>query len=565
MFKRSLVFLCILTSLIAKAQQPFFPPTTYPQGYFGWPVQAEIGIVANFGELRPNHYHMGLDCRTDQKENMPVRAAADGYIAHVKIEPLGFGRCIYINHPNGLTTLYAHLNAFNPALEKYVTDEQYRLKKWSVFLDIPASLFPVHKGDYIANSGNTGGSQGPHVHFEIRDTKTDKVLNPLLFGLPIEDHIPPDVSRLAMFDRSLSTYEQTPRSFALKKVNGIYEPAGGTITAYANEVSFAFTAFDRYTGSGNRNGVYEAFLFDNGEAICGFRLDSISYDETRYLNAHIDYRTRSLGGPFMQHLSRLPGYTNGVYKSNGSDGIIRQTADSLHAIRMEILDAAGNMSVIAFNLILKPKPITAAPPDQNKFVPGYVNVYETDNISFYLPENAIYDFFHFTYKQTPSAAGNIYQLHNATVPVQTYFPVRIKDNFPTTDTGKMVIRRSYGGKDDYRKAVDQNGWYSAKFRDFGFFQLLEDHIPPAVNAPGLREGMNVARLSRIVVSVSDNTEEIGSFNAYLDGNWLRFTNDKGRSFIYTFDEHCPPGAHELRIVVADQVGNTTEKVYHFTR
>ena len=162
--------------LFNSATAQVFPAKNYPKGYFQWPVIAKHALVANFGELRPNHYHMGLDCRTDQIENVPVVAAADGYIAKVKIEPYGFGRCIYINHPNGFTTLYAHLNNFYPELEKYITEQQYKLESWKVFLDIPANLFPVKKGQFIAYSGNTGGSQGPHTHFEIRDTKTDKVL-----------------------------------------------------------------------------------------------------------------------------------------------------------------------------------------------------------------------------------------------------------------------------------------------------------------------------------------------------------------------------------------------------
>ena len=181
------VFFFLFFFISATAQ--IFIAKNYPQGYFQWPLVAKIGLAANFGELRPNHYHMGLDCKTDQKENVTVVAAADGYIAKVKIEPYGFGRCIYINHPNGLTTVYAHLNDFNTALEKYIAAQQYQLKSWKVFIDIPASLFPVKKGQFIAYSGNTGGSQGPHTHFEIRDTKTDKVLNPLLFGFAISDNI----------------------------------------------------------------------------------------------------------------------------------------------------------------------------------------------------------------------------------------------------------------------------------------------------------------------------------------------------------------------------------------
>lgn len=189
----------------------FFPTKNYPKDYFIYPVDARISLAANFGELRANHYHMGLDCRTNQIINRPVKAAADGYIARVTIAPFGFGQAIYINHPNGLTTVYGHLHSFTPLLEKYVKEKQYLQESWNIDLKFPPGLFPVKQGQLIARSGSTGGSQGPHCHFEIRDTKTDKVLNPLLFNLPIPDNVPPSIVRLYMYDRCKSTYSQTDR------------------------------------------------------------------------------------------------------------------------------------------------------------------------------------------------------------------------------------------------------------------------------------------------------------------------------------------------------------------
>jgi hypothetical protein len=552
-----------------------FPAKNYPVDFFEYPVVATKGLAANFGELRPNHYHMGLDCRTDQGQNKKIVAAADGYIAKVKIEPWGFGRCIYINHPNGLTTLYAHLNDFYDGLEKYVKQQQYALKSWAVYLDIPANLFPVKKGDTIALSGNTGGSQGPHLHFEIRDTKTDKVFNPLLFGFGIPDTVAPDIVRLAAYDRNLSTYEQTPKLFPLKKAKGIYGTTPALIIVKTDKVSFGISATDRVTGSSNRNGIYEAVLYNDDKPITGFQIDNISYDETRYLNAHIDYKIRSRGGPFIEHLSRLPGYTNSIYKSTNDDGVIDLADDSIHNIKIEVKDVNGNLSTVLFSLRRDTSYVETAktPPaslrQPTEFHPGFINIYENTNVSFYLPEKSLYDSMRFQYNETIPKSGNtVYQLHNTSVPVHGYFPISIKAQ--NALPGKMVMHRFANGKHDYAKAEavmngKETGWYKASFREFGSFELLADTMPPAITPIGFKDGMNCSKQSRIVFVVRDNSEEIKKFTALLDGNWLRFSNDKGSRFIYDFDEMCPAGEHELKIVAEDQVGNVAEKVYHFTR
>jgi hypothetical protein len=566
--KTGAFFLFSFIAITIKAQ--FFPPKNYPKGYFSWPLNTKPALAANFGELRPNHYHMGFDCKTEKRQNLQVLAAADGYIAKVKIEPWGFGRAIYINHPNGLTTLYAHLNDFNEALEKYVKEQQYKLKSWRIFLDIPAGLFPVTKGAFIAYSGNTGGSQGPHLHFEIRDTKTDKVLNPSLFDFDIPDKVPPAILRLAVYDRCKSTYEQTPRFYPLKKVNGVYTTSPALLITNTDKVSFAISAFDSYTGSSNRNGIYEAVLYEDEAPVTGFQMDSISYDETRYLNAHIDYKLRNSGGPFVQHLSKLPGYNNGIYKTETGDGVISLEDDSSHKIKVVVKDAYNNTSLIEFAVkrgfvAVKKTTDSAKGFQQKKFYPGLINIFENNNLSFYLPENSLYDSIRFRYNEImPSQGFTIYQLHNASAPVHVNFPIKIKA--VTALPGKMVMHRFINNNNDYAKAEpDGTGWYKARFREFGNFQLLIDTAPPVITPVGFKEGMNCARLTRLAFVIKDNTEEIKTFTATLDNNWLRFSNDKGKTFLYTFDELCPPGAHELKITAEDCVGNITEKVYHFTR
>ena len=561
----NVIIRCVLVCCSMNGVAQPIPVPNYPKDYFQWPLNLPPALVANFGELRPNHYHMGLDCRTDHKQNQQVLAAAEGYIAKVKIEPSGFGRCIYINHPNGLTSVYAHLNEFTPALEKYVTDEQYKLKSWRVFLDIPANLFPVTKGQFIAFSGSTGASEGPHLHFELRDTKTDKVLNPLLFGFNIIDNVAPDIYKLAVYDRNVSVFERSPKMYGVKKINGIYTTIPALILSNSDKLSFALTAFDRYSGSTNRNGIFQAILYNNEVPIVGFQLDSISYTETRDLNAHIDYCLRSKGGPFVQHVSRLPGYLNGPYKIINGDGVINIGDDSIHKMKIEVKDPYGNTSVLQFNLRHQSGYVKAQSPDQKKFYPNQVNEFENSSFGVSLPANCLYDTVPFKYSELVSKNGsNIYSFISPDISEHGYFTVKIRADFSPALQDKVVMQCTAHGKTEFAKAVNENGWYKADFREFGTFQLITDVVAPTLAPVGFRDRMKVAKLRRLAFVAGDNTREF-TFSATIDGNWIRFTNDKGRMFIYNFDEHCPPGEHELKVSAEDMVGNKTERAYHFIR
>jgi hypothetical protein len=421
-------------------------------------------------------------------------------------------------------------------------------------------------------SGNTGGSQGPHTHFEIRNTKTDKVLNPSLFNFPIPDNVPPRLLRLAVYDRCMSTYSQTPKLYALKIVNGKYVPTSPVIIANTGRVSFGISAVDSYTGSSNPNGIYEAIIYNDGVPVSGFQLDNISYDETRYVNAHIDHKLRAGGGPFVEHLSRLPGYPEGIYKDFESDGIINLEDDSAHQIKVEVKDAYGNLSVLQF--VVKRGLINETKYKQDysepKFTPGFVNIFERDDIQVILGENDLYDSINFVYSKkasaTPQAASALHSVHTALVPVHGYYTIRLKpDRDLQSMSDKVVMQRTWGSKMDVVKPERDGEWYTGKFREFGNFQLVIDNTPPVISPIGIREGANLSRASQIIFTITDNMKEIKNFRAELDGKWLRFTNDKGRSFIYKFDEMCPSGEHELKVSVEDEAGNKTEKIFHFTR
>ena len=572
---QKVIFLISLLLNTAYCYAQLFPLKNYPKKYFSWPVDTTISLSANFGELRPNHYHMGIDCRTAGTQNRKIMAAAEGYIARIKIEPMGFGRAIYINHPNGFTTLYAHLNDFFPELENYVKEQQYKLKNWAVYLELPPHLFPVTKGQFIAYSGNTGASQGPHLHFEIRDARSDNVLNPTLFGFPVLDTIPPNITRLAVYDRSVSTYEQTPKLYPFKKVDGVYITNPPLLITNTDKISFAVSTTDRNNQSANQNGIYEVLLSEDEEPVIGLQLDNINYDETRYFNAHIDYKLRSNGMGYAEHLSELPGYSSSIYKKFSGNGIINLDNHNTHCFKIVVKDADGNSSLAMFEIkkdsvfSKRPKNNTADFTDPNEFHPGFINVYENSNIAFYLPQGCLYDSFRFRYNESiPKKGYPIYQLHNAGVPLHNYFSVNIKAS--TTLPGKMIMHRFANGRHNYAKAEPirygkENDWYRASFREFGSFQLMVDTIPPNISPVGFKDGKNVSKLNRLAFVITDNTQGIKNFTATLDGNWLRFSNDKGRTFIYYFDEMCPAGEHELKIIAEDQVGNRAEKIYHFTR
>jgi murein DD-endopeptidase MepM/ murein hydrolase activator NlpD len=544
----------------------------YSKGYFRWPLNLKPEIVANLGELRNNHWHMGLDIRTAQKENQMVYAAAAGYIAKIKIEPFGFGRAIYINHPNGLTTLYAHLNDFNPALETYVTEQQYKQKTWDLTLDFTPQQFPVSKGSFIAYSGNTGGSGGPHVHFEIRDTKTDKCLNPLLFGLPLSDNVPPTLVKLALYDRSFSVYEQTPKFYALKKGTGGYTiPSLTVLKTGLTKLSFGIQAYDRINGSNNQDGIYSAKLFVDNKPVVGFEIDSVGYDATRYMNAQIDYRYKYNGGPYLQHLSQLPGDFGPVYTQYNGDGTIVLADTLVHDIRIEIGDAYSNKSQVNFSVQYDGNLATVfSHPADSHFIPGEINVLEKSDFEAYLPEDCLYDtipvFYYSTNKQSKGRLSPEHSLNNPSLPLQYNFTVRIKPTEPLPGKwyDKVVMRRSYGSKKTIRKAKYENGFLVADFNEFGNFQAFLDLEPPTINELGNGDTVNLSAASRIIFWPDDNFD-VKSFSAELDGQWLRFTNDKGRAYIYKFDERCPYGVHELRVTVEDLAGNTATKSWWFKK
>jgi hypothetical protein len=559
-----LTVLLLYGSYFANGQQ------SYPKGYFRNPLNIPISLSGNFGELRPNHYHMGIDIKTAQRENLPVYAAAEGYISRIKIEPGGFGRAIYINHPNGYTTLYAHLNNFAAKIDAFVKQQQYAQESWKVELQVPPTLLPVKKGDFIAYSGNTGGSQAPHLHFEIRRTEDDVNVNPLLFGMPLKDNVRPRILRFAVYDRTRSVYEQTPKIATARPAAGNYVTSPSVMKIGSPLVSFAITAFDAHTGSSNLNGIYGAALYVNDFEEESFTMNNISYNDTRYLNAHIDYRYKALHGSYLQHLSELPGFLNSIYTNGEGKGVIDISDGQIYDVMVVVKDAAGNKSQLKTRVQFDPR-VPLAPPVMGKlFYPLMLEGAENENCEFFIGEKCLYDSVHINYRNTgsanPDVISDIHTIGASYIPLQDSFLVRITPDLSFTETDRpyTVMQWTSGGKSAVQKVQWQQQWASAKFRDFGNFQLVRDSIPPVITV-SFPDFADLKLATRITFNVRDNLQSVKNVRAELDGKWLRFTNDKNRAFIYQFDEKCLSGAHVLKISAQDEAGNKTTVSYNFVR
>ena len=544
----------------------------YPQNYFRDPLDIPIQLVSNFGELRPNHFHMGLDIRTQQRENLPVHAAADGYISHIKIEKSGFGNAIYINHPNGYTTLYAHLNAFYPALYDYIKAKEYKEQKWEQDFDLPPNLFPVKKGQFIALSGNTGASGGPHLHFEIRDTRTGNNLNPLLFGLNIPDKKAPLIRGLYWYDRRYSTYMTSGKAIPLVKKNNEYAATAKVVKINSPLISFGINTEDLSNSSGFNLGIYKAELYMDDSLMCAFTLNNFSYTDTRYVNACIDYSKLMTEKKYVQYFTVLPGNKINIFTSTPTNGVIILSDTLKHSINIKVKDAAGNATAINFDIQLNSSFATDSyPSDAQPLLPNQENIVNGENVKVLFSKNAFYDVVPFVLNErtnrNKNGASAFVALHNFTVPVHDFYTVQLKTTLAANDAQrkKVVMQLISGTSKQIAKGEWNGDWVNAKFNKLGFVQLLIDNVAPTIIPSGWKNGSLLSSAKTLMLRCKDDLGEIDSFRAELDGQWLMFAKRSADRFIYTFDEHCPKGTHTLKVTVTDVAGNITTATYKFKR
>ncbi len=563
------IFFCIFFTGNANAQSK---SPLRSHDYFGSPLNIPLQLAANFGEIRTDHFHMGLDIRTQNKENLPVFTVADGYISRIKIEKYGYGKAIYITHTSGYTTLYGHLNTFYPQLEEYVKLKQYADESWEQDFYLSANKFVVRKGQFIAFSGSTGASQGPHLHFEVYDNETGNNLNPELFGFYIPDDIAPKVFGLYWYSRQYSTYTLPANQIPIRYKNNEYTSVKKIIEVGSPLISFGIQAEDKNNGSPFLFGIYQAELWLDDSLLHAFTLNNFSYEDSRYVNACIDYTKWITTRKRIQHLSTLPGNHLPIFSEAGSNGIITLNDTSTHNIKILISDVSGNTSVIHFNIKYNAalqKNFTY-PSNSILCVPNKINQLTGSKSKVKFSELAFYDTVPFMLTELPGTESNqvspFINLHNASVPVHDDYDILIKTTLPANNPlrDKTVMQLSSDNRKYIMKGEWEGDWMQGNFNKLGKIRLLVDTIPPAITIIRWPKDSVFYETQNLIIKCTDNLEKIDSFRGEAEGQWLLFSK-KGDYFIYKFDGLCPGGKHELNITVTDAAGNKTTKIFSFVK
>jgi hypothetical protein len=543
----------------------------YPQNYFRYPLDLPPTTAGSFGELRPAHFHSGLDFKTNQRTGYPVHAANDGYISRVRVQFGGFGRAIYITHPNGYTTVYGHLQSFSPAVAALVKAYQYSHQTFEADIIVPPKQVTVIKGEVVAISGNAGASAGPHVHFEIRDTKTEETINPQLFGLTIPDRVPPSITSIGIYHLDGKPFsEKTPREF-LQVTGAIgagnYHLTKPQLLHLNGNIGFGITANDMNSTSTNHNGIYSLELKLDGQTVYTFAVERFAFDQTHAINAYIDYPAFISSHRWMQKCFISPGSHISLYPQAINRGIITFDDNALHEVEYVVKDVAGNTSSLKLKVQSAPFTPVANKTAGTQFHFDIKNEFSTDKVKVSIMPGNLYDDLDFIYSVTPRSVGTfseVHHIHNRFTPIHDSYDLWIK---PDADLGKYadkaVIVSTAGG---CQGGYYQDGYVKGQPSSFGDFYIKIDTVPPVIHPLNIANGSNMAAAKSINFRMSDNLSGIKTYAGTIDNKWVLMELDyKSKILSYTFNGDIAPGKHVFKLIVGDNKNNFSEFTADFYR
>lgn len=548
----------------------------YPQNYFGFPMDTPLYLSAPFGSLRDNHFHSGMDIRTYEKEGLPIYAVADGYVARIKYASNGYGKAVYINHPNGYTSVYGHLQRAEGEIASYIKRYQYEIERFDFDHFPGAGKLKVTKGQIIGWSGNSGGSTGPHLHFEIRDTKTEDVINPQLFGIPGVDVYQPVIKKVVVYSLDgnapvlISTADISKNTLRLgaDSIPTYFD----TLKVVAGTVGFGVEAYDYLTNTNNEYSLYGITCSVDGKKRYAHKLDRFSFDDSRCINVHIDYARYKETKTRIQKCFKDDGNRITIYNYLLNKGRVPMPKDSLvHEALLTVSDVDGRTaSVRVFfrsvgNVVASPaKPVSTV---AAIFYPTKQNMFKTKELEIQVPSKALYDTLLFTYKMSPSekfAYSPTHQIHDVNTPLNSSISISLKmDPIAETIKDKLLISSlnangtilAIGGGYD----TDKNGWVTARTSTFSNALIVADSIPPVVKIINANKEGLIKDTLGLTIRIEDDLSGIASYKMTLNGKWMLTDYDaKNDLLTYLFDEKTIFNQkQEAIITVKDKKENVT--------